>query len=274
VEITLSEDVSQRLLQQAHTPFRTRGNELFIAALRIAYADWNPWQPLELLLEGHGREAALSDLDISRTVGWFTSVHPAYFSPARIGPPDADLIRETKEYLRSVPRNGAGFGWLQATGAALFSPERLSSAISFNFLGAFESGAGAFALSAERPVGVRAGNQPVDHSIAIMGYVAGGRMYWSVEYDSVRWPEITMQGLLGRFIQVLGEVAACTAATPAVVPSPADFVFHRLKLEAFDRMVARREWPPATIEDIYPLSPMQKGLFLRGDQSAFFRGLF
>jgi amino acid adenylation domain-containing protein/non-ribosomal peptide synthase protein (TIGR01720 family) len=261
VEITLSEDVSQRLLQQAHTPFRTRGNELFIAALRIAYADWNPWQPLELLLEGHGREAALSDLDISRTVGWFTSVHPAYFAPARIGPPDAALIRETKEHLRSVPRNGAGFGWLQATGAALFSPERLRSAISFNFLGAFESGAGAFALSAERPVAVRAGNQPVDHSIAIMGYVAGGRMYWSVEYDSVRWPEITMQGLLGRFIQVLGEVAACTAATPAVVPSPADFVFHRLKLEAFDRMVERREWQPDTIEDIYPLSPMQKGLF-------------
>lgn len=261
VELVLPEDLTQRLLQDSHATFRTRGAELLVAALRVAYAEWNPWQPLELLLEGHGREPALADLDVSRTVGWFTSVYPAYFPPARVGAPDAALIRETKECLRAVPRNGAGFGWLQATGTDAYRPEWLRAAIGFNFLGDFEDGDGEVRLSAERPIAERGINQALDQSIAFVGYVAGRRMHWSIEYDSVRWPEITMEGLLARFAEVLREVDAFIASTRGSIASPADFVFNRLKLEAYDRMVERHEWEPDSIEDIYPLSPLQRGLY-------------
>jgi amino acid adenylation domain-containing protein/non-ribosomal peptide synthase protein (TIGR01720 family) len=263
ISATLPGEVTERLLQSAHTAFRTRGIELLVSAWRLAYAKWNPGEPLKLMLEGHGREAALAELDISRTVGWFTSVYPAHFAPAPATVPGATLIRETKEYLRRVPRNGAGFGWLQAAGAEFARAEGLKSAISFNFLGTFENaGSGAaWALSADRPAGAQDARQTVEQSIAVMGYVAAGRMYWSIEYDSARWSEATMRGLLERFMQALGDVAACTAGVRQAMPSPADFVFNALELPAFDRMVERREWLTEAIEDIYPLSPMQKGLF-------------
>lgn len=260
VSATLTEDLTARLLKAAHAAYRTRGIELLVSALRLAYARWNPGEPLTLLLEGHGRETALADLDISRTVGWFTSVYPTCFPAVRPVGPDAVLIRETKEYLRRVPRQGAGFGWLQA-GSEIFRADALRTAVTFNFLGEFTDGDGPFLLSADRPVGVRDPRHTVEQSIEIMGYVAAGRMYWAIDYDSARWSEAMARSLLEKFVAALGEVVAATAVMSGGMPSPADFVFSRLELTAFDRMVERREWSPAAIEDIYPLSPMQRGLY-------------
>lgn len=263
VSLTLGTDLTERLLQTAHAAYRTRGVELLVSALRLAYAEWNPGEPLELMLEGHGREGALADLDVSRTVGWFTSVYPVQLAALRATSAGPTLIRETKEQLRRVPRNGAGYGWWQANGADFARASRRRDAISFNFLGSFdpaENGA-AFGLSAERPIAAQDARQAVGQSLSLVGYVTGGRMHWTVEYDSARWSEPTMRRLLDRFMQALDEVAAVAAAARGVVSSPADFVCRLLELAAFDRMVERREWSPETIADIYPLSPMQKGLF-------------
>jgi hypothetical protein len=101
----------------------------------------------------------------------------------------------------------------------------------------------------------------VEQSISVFGYATGGRMHWTVEYDSTRWSEPTMHGLLEQFGQALEKVAAVTAAAKGVLSSPADFVCRRLELAAFDRMVERCEWAPEAVADIYPLSPMQQGLF-------------
>lgn len=263
VSVTLGADLTERLLQSAHATYRTRGVELLVAALRLADAEWNPGEPLKLMLEGHGRESALADLDVSRTVGWFTSVYPVQFAALPAAAAGSSLIRETKEHLRRVPRNGAGYGWWQMKGADFARPERLRTAISFNFIGSFdapEPGA-VFALSAERPIAAQAAGQAVEQSIALVGYATGGQMHWRLEYDSGRWSERTMRGLLDRFVQALDRIVAVTAAARGVVSSPADFVCHQLELAAFDRMVERREWAPDAVADIYPLSPMQQGLF-------------
>jgi amino acid adenylation domain-containing protein/non-ribosomal peptide synthase protein (TIGR01720 family) len=263
VSAILGADLTEPLLRSAHTAYRTRGVELLVSAFRLAYAEWNPGEPLKLMLEGHGRESALADLDVSRTVGWFTSVYPVQFDALPATAAGPVLIRETKEQLRRVPRNGAGYGWWQAKGADFARVERLRTAISFNFLGSFdaaETGA-VFELSAERPIAVQDPRQPVEQSISLVGYATGGRMHWTVEYDSTRWSEPTMRRLLERFVQALEKVAAVTAAAKGAVSSPTDFVYRPMELAAFDRMVERREWSPEAIADIYPLSPMQKGLF-------------
>ena len=263
VSVTLGADLTESLLRAAHAAYRTRGVELLVSAFRFAYAQWNSGEPLKLMLEGHGRESALADLDVSRTVGWFTSVYPVQFaalSAAAVGPA---LIRETKEQLRRVPRNGAGYGWGQAKDVNGARAEHLRTAISFNFIGSFDPGetGAAFELSAERPPAAQAARQAVEQSISVFGYATGGRMHWTVEYDSTRWSEPTMHGLLEQFGQALEKVAAVTAAAKGVLSSPADFVCRRLELAAFDRMGERCEWAPEAVADIYPLSPMQQGLF-------------
>src|SRR5690606_25570356 len=94
---TVDGDLTARLLQGAHAAYRTRGVELFVSAFRVAYAEWNPGEPLELMLEGHGRDSALADLDVSRTVGWFTSVYPVRFAALGAAAAGSGVIRETKE---------------------------------------------------------------------------------------------------------------------------------------------------------------------------------
>jgi fengycin family lipopeptide synthetase D len=104
ISARLGGPVAASLLGDAHAAFRTRGVELFVAALRLAQAEWNPGEPLALLLEGHGREAALADLDVSRTVGWFTSAYPVRFDAIEGAVSGAAIIRGTKEQLRRPDR--------------------------------------------------------------------------------------------------------------------------------------------------------------------------
>src|SRR6202034_2551918 len=84
VEMTLSVEETAALLARAPRAYRTQVGELLLAALAEAFAPWTGSRRLVLDLEGHGREELIgagedaggAGLDLSRTVGWFTSVFP------------------------------------------------------------------------------------------------------------------------------------------------------------------------------------------------------
>ncbi len=257
---TLTRTTPSRLGAAAHGAYRTRGIELYLAALRLAYSEWSPGEDLLVLLEGHGREASLADIDVGRTVGWFTSVFPLRFGAAASAV--GQVIRETKERVRRVPRHGASFGWLRESGRVPGLADRPQPEISFNFLGDLggEAGAG-FALSPERPGHAQDPQQALPLPISLYGYAADGRLYWTLDYDGTRFAPEGMRMLLDRFVAALDKIAEQAAAVPAGIPSPVDFTLVGLELAAFDRMVQRREWSPQAIEDIYGLSPMQQGLY-------------
>ena len=72
-------------------------------------------------LEGHGREEMFADVDLSRTVGWFTSLFPVRLDPGALdldealagGPALGRALKLIKEQLRAVPDNGLGYGLLR-----------------------------------------------------------------------------------------------------------------------------------------------------------------
>jgi non-ribosomal peptide synthase protein (TIGR01720 family) len=243
VSAKVAGQTAARLMGESHGAFRTRGLELFVAAFRTACTQWNPGNELYLLLEGHGREPGACDLDVSRTVGWFTAVYPVRFAPAPVR--SADLVRETKEVLRRVPRNGVGFGWLRACSANTELASRALPEIGFNFLGDFGGAAegGAFALSSERPAHAQDIRQPIPQPLSVYGYAAGGALHWTIEYDETRLPESAARGLLDRFMAALADVAAFTSAEAARVqggmPSPSDFTFSKLELPGRRRRKSR-----------------------------------
>ena len=102
-------------------------------------------------LEGHGREEdVVPGADLSRTVGWFTSIFPVRLDPGPVdvadalagGPAAGSALKRVKEQLRAVPDRGLGYGLLRhlnpetaAELAALPAPQ-----ISFNYLGRFAVG--------------------------------------------------------------------------------------------------------------------------------------
>ncbi|SFW41147.1 Phosphopantetheine attachment site, partial [Nitrosovibrio sp. Nv17] len=107
--VTLDRAATQRLLKDAPAAYRTQVNDLLLTALGRALCAWSGHARILIDLEGHGREDLHDDLDLSRTVGWFTSLYPILLDPQ--GEPGAALKR-VKEDLRRIPRRGIGYGLL------------------------------------------------------------------------------------------------------------------------------------------------------------------
>jgi non-ribosomal peptide synthase protein (TIGR01720 family) len=110
--VALPTDLTQQLLNEANQAYQTRVEELLLTALVLTFHDWTHHAELRIGLEGHGRENLFEDLDLSRTVGWFTSYFPLWLKLEH--PDDAGTsIKQIKEQLRGVPNRGIGYGILR-----------------------------------------------------------------------------------------------------------------------------------------------------------------
>lgn len=101
------------LLQSAPGAYRARVNEVLLAALGRALADWTGQDRVAVALEGHGREEAVVEgADLSRTVGWFTTVFPFAWNVSG-GEGWRSAVAGVKRGLRAVPHKGLGYGVLR-----------------------------------------------------------------------------------------------------------------------------------------------------------------
>ena len=101
--------------------------------------------------KGHGREEGWSpNVDLTRTVGWFTSLYPVRLDPGLLdleealsgGPALGRALKTIKEQLRAVPGKGLGYGLLRylndETAAELAGAA--APQLGFNYLGRFAAG--------------------------------------------------------------------------------------------------------------------------------------
>ncbi len=123
IEFTPGE--TRRLLTDAPKNYRIRIDELLITALARVVTRWTGHAELALQLEGHGRST--DDADLSRTVGWLTSLHPVIVTTSHNAPPGQSL-KQTKDSLHRVPGQGIGYGFHR-------SEESAAAQIRFNYLG-------------------------------------------------------------------------------------------------------------------------------------------
>ncbi|WP_157604435.1 condensation domain-containing protein, partial [Rhizobacter sp. Root1221] len=190
----------------------------------------------------------LGGVDLSRTVGWFTSVHPVALAAG--GEPGVALKR-VKEMLRAVPRRGLGFGLLKPAGVP--RPQ-----VIFNYLGqfdgSFEHGA-VWQPAAEQGGSPRDGLAAREHALSIDGRVQGGELRMDVTYSAARHDRATVQAFADRFRHELEAlVAHCIGAPGGLTPS--DVPLAALTQADLDAWPV----PAARVADVYPLSPMQEGL--------------
>ena len=115
VSIGLDREQTRQLLQQAPAIYRTQVNDLLLTALARTLSRWTGHASALIQLEGHGREELFDDIDLTRTVGWFSSLFPVRLTPT------ADLagsIKAIKQQLREIPGKGMGYGLLRYMGDA------------------------------------------------------------------------------------------------------------------------------------------------------------
>jgi non-ribosomal peptide synthase protein (TIGR01720 family) len=211
-------------------------------------------------VEGHGREPLASDVDLSRTVGWFTSVYPVRLDPgtqlARLregGTAAGELIKQIKEQLRAVPADGLGYGMLRylntTTGptlAALATPQ-----IGFNYLGRFGGGARSAGPGDWRQLGLGGDGDedtPATHVLEAGGIVRDGPDGPELTV-SLSWPrhllaEDSVRELADTWLAILTGLAGHAAEPDAGGHTPSDFPLLALdqdQIEEFEQMATEIE---------------------------------
>jgi aspartate racemase len=247
---TLPVDRTRALLTGAPEVFRSGVDEALLAALAVAVARWRRSRGLRhtaLLLdvERHGREEFAADVDLSRTVGWFTCQFPVRLDPgpavlaaaAPAGPALGRLLGRIKEQLRAAPDRGLSYGLLRhlnadtaATLAALPDPQ-----VRFNYLGRF--GAEHSGLRADAGPGLPAG-----HALDINAWVAeqstGPHLHLAVSWLPDVLDETSVRALAGEWSAALEVLAEQAQRPDAAVLSPADIPLVPLTQNQLDQLQA------------------------------------
>ena len=157
LRVELPAELTSALLTAVPAAFHAGINDVLLGALAVAVAGWRRARGpggteggVMVDLEGHGREPMAEGIDVSRTVGWFTSVFPVGLD---VGPIDLDqalaggpclgrALKRVKEQLRAIPGRGLGYGLLRylhpEAGARLAGGSQAQ--IGFNYLGRFSAG--------------------------------------------------------------------------------------------------------------------------------------
>jgi non-ribosomal peptide synthase protein (TIGR01720 family) len=228
VAVGLTAEDTETVLRAAPSVYRTRINDILVTGLGWALARWTGHDRVCVELEGHGREEILDGIDLSRTVGWFTSIYPVALDlpgdvQAATGTEWRTLVRAVRRQLRTVPGNGLGFGALRYLGDPR-ARERLSGPgpqVVFNYLGqwdarsAAEPGAGLY-QGAHSTLGQE--HDPAERTLPaleVVGAAQDGRLEFAWYYRTDLFDRSSVEVIANDFVEALRQIAdECREVAP------------------------------------------------------------
>ena len=262
VAMWLSEEETSALLQDVPAAYRTQINDVLLAALALAYREWTGSERLLIDLEGHGREEIIDGADITRTVGWFTTIYPVVLELGEEGRP-GEIIKAVKEQLRAIPNKGIGYGLLRYLSeddeVRRTLKEGSEPEVVFNYLGQMgrsTSDPGMFGMARESAGPVRSSRQKRRHVLEVNGGVFGGRLKLIWTYSENLHRRETIEMLAESYKNRLKAIVEHCTSIEAGGYTPSDFPLAGLNQKQLDELVGA----DPNIEDVYRLSPMQEGL--------------
>jgi non-ribosomal peptide synthase protein (TIGR01720 family) len=238
------------LLAGLPAAFHCGVHEVLLAGLAAALAQWQQRHGRQLGagflidVEAHGREPLAEGMDLSRTVGWFTSVYPVRLHPGGAdldqvragGPAAGQLLKAVKEQARDIPADGLGYGMLRylnpATAgvlATLAVPQ-----IGFNYLGRFTAAAGRSGHDSHwQPSGQAALGGDVDPAVpaghvleaaaVVRDLPSGPELVISLSWPEGIVPATAAQELADAWAGMLAGLAAHTTHPGTGGHTPSDF---------------------------------------------------
>ena len=224
-------------------------------------------------LEGHGREELFADVDLSRTVGWFTSLFPVRLDPGSLdldealagGPALGRALKLIKEQLRALPDHGLGYGLLRylnresaAQLAGFATPP-----IGFNYLGRFAAPAGADWGAAAEAGALGLGGDPalpLAHALEINAHTLdqqdGATLSATWSFAPALLTDAEVADLAQGWFAALDALVRHAEQPGAGGRTPSDLPLVALTQGEIETL--ERRYPQ--IEDVLPLSPLQEGL--------------
>jgi amino acid adenylation domain-containing protein/non-ribosomal peptide synthase protein (TIGR01720 family)/FkbM family methyltransferase len=222
VTVALTADETRALIQDLPAVYRTRINDALLTALAQAFN----LNTLLIDLEGHGREQFVETVDVTRTVGWFTTIFPVVL-PATSDDPGANLKR-TKEQLRQIPREGFGYGllrYLSRDSSVVDQMRELPRAeVCFNYWGQLDQMFPSTLFRAGLYRGFnRSPKQTRTYLLEINSSIVNGQLQTAWCYSENVHRRSTVENLANRFIAALRALIAHCQGRDALVYSPDDF---------------------------------------------------
>ena len=259
ISVSLTEAQTYTLLQEVPAVYNTQINDILLTALVQSLTQWTKTESILINLEGHGREELFTEIDLSRTVGWFTTIFPVLLEDRRDSGL-AEAIKSIKEQLRQVPNKGIGYGILHYLKQAEVTKQIPTGEISFNYLGqldsAFTQGA-ILGLATESFGYTRSQSGKRRYLLEIDSLIIDGKLDINWNYSQKVHQSNTIQSLADNFLEKLQALITHCQAPETGGYTPSDFPLAKLNQTQLDKLIGQNR---ANIEDIYPLSPMQQGL--------------
>jgi non-ribosomal peptide synthase protein (TIGR01720 family) len=263
VTATLDEPATRALLTLANQAYRTRTDELLAVALARLVAGWTGEPQLLVDVEGHGRDLPVEGVDVSRTVGWFSTITPTWLDLSGVDRQSpAQVIKVVKEQLRAMPGRGAAYGlarWLRDDQLARRLSELPKARISFHHLGRIDqqvSAQGRFALAPEPAGGARHPANPRPYLIEVVTWVRDGRLHLCLTHSTRHHARSTIERLASSYLDGLRSLVDHCRSPGAGGLTPSDFPLAQVDQRQLDRLVAEH----GPVDDLYPLAPLQRGL--------------
>lgn len=244
VALSLDSSYTEALLKDSHKAYNTQINDLLLTALLKGFERWTGKRNVLLAMEGHGREEIIHNADISRTIGWFTSLYPVYLDLGRsvsIG----DAIKVVKEQLRQIPTSGIGYGLLRYSGdselrSGLNAVDRAE--MTFNYLGQIDQGLPETSLFTPCPLekGLdRAADNRRISLIDITCHIAGGKLYVNMTYSHHIHRRETMESFNRALIEELQKIIDHCRSKEVATATASDFKLANLDDKKLDKVLSK-----------------------------------
>jgi len=226
VVVKLGAGLTRQLLQEVPGVYHTEINDVLLSALAWTLVEWNGTSEVVIGLEGHGRESGIAEgVDMSRTVGWFTTLYPVLLKGEGQKGPGA-WLRSVKEQLRRVPDKGVGYGVLKY----INREEGLGGAdpweVVFNYLGQFDQVVkkeGLIRGAGERVGETVSGEYRVHERLVVNSHVGGGELVLQWSYSSLHYEEGTVrriaEGYVDHLTALIGHCVGLEAGQAQFTPS-------------------------------------------------------
>ncbi|KJZ73809.1 hypothetical protein HIM_06702 [Hirsutella minnesotensis 3608] len=274
--VTLGVEATDLLLNKANDPLRTEPIDIILGSYAYSFHKSFPQRNMPaIFVEGHGREQPSGDmsLDVSGTVGWFTTMHPL---PINMTSNDTviDAVRMAKDTRRKVPKKGQTYFASRYHSSLCQEAFRGHDAVELlvNFAGRYqqlESGDGLFRLAkfgkteptlevvapSSKRIGLIEANMAVQDGRLIINF--GFHKHMKHQERLVKWFE-SFTGALDHAVNALVQLPGTLTCSDLPLLSLSQRSLDRILGQQLPDLGVRAE----NVVDIYPATPMQEGMLL------------
>lgn len=245
-QVNISLDAAQTRTLLDAPKYHVQINDVLITALVQSFTQWTKLPSLRVDLEKHGREDLFADVDLSRTLGWFTSVFPVQLTLGDRHPTTA--LKSIKEQLRQIPHNGISYGLLRYLSNDENVRSRLQqlpqAEVKFNYLGQLDHvpNAVVLGLATESVTNLRSTLGERCYLLEINAWIAQGKFQSSWNYSQNIHQAKTIERLAQTFIAAVANIIA-HQTTPAAGYTPSDFAAAKLTQKQLDQFITKIKKP-------------------------------